>query len=468
MKTSPYSLRRRLLFAILGSSLLVWVVGLIMISVFSWRIHLHTIDETLRETGRLMISATADFHKSGSFPEQALPPLPAAADPRQQRRNHMQYQIVFDGTVISKSRNAPTTPFIQEAEDRAFFDIPRQHTTNRNISGRHTNWWRVFVVKNRDGRFEVHVAQLRPSLFRYFLASSKHVLMLALALLLLLSILGWWAIRRLLVPLEHTASLLAQKSPHDLTPIPRTGLSEELSSVVHSLNLLLDRLDRALHTERRFTADAAHELRTPLAALRVQAQLLERQHPQLAEPIEKLYRDIDRCTALLEQLLLLARLDPLNPNDVDALPREHLALAPWLENIRQQCLPASDVPQGATITVHGDADLKIDIHPEMMGTALRNLLDNALRYGARHVELRVERDVDTVRLLVADDGPGVTADHHAQLTQRFFRILGSGQSGSGLGLSIVQRIVELHQGKIEFGKGLNGGGLGVTLVLPQF
>ncbi|MDR2244435.1 MAG: sensor histidine kinase N-terminal domain-containing protein, partial [Burkholderiales bacterium] len=434
MNTSHYSLRRRLFAAILGGSFAVWFIGLIMISVFSWHIHLRTIDETLQETGRLIIAAMSDFRHNGALPSLTPPSPPPTLDPRQQRRNHMQYQIVVDGQVISKSENAPMTPFIRDSESQGFFDI-LQHPFN----------WRVFVINNHDSRFEVQVAQLRPSLHLFLAATSRPVLLPALFLLLLFGVLSWWVIRRLLMPLEHTSALLATKSPHDLTPIPHAGLSEELSSVVNSLNHLLDRLDRALHTERRFTADAAHELRTPLAALRVQTQLLERQHPQLAEPVEKLYQDIDRCTALIEQLLLLARLDPLNPDDVNALPREHHTLAPWLENVKQQYLSAlsssqADSPQKIAITVRSDADLKIDIHPEMLGTALRNLLDNALRYGAHHVELRAEREASIVRLLVADDGPGVTSDHHAQLTQRFFRILGSGQSGSGLGLSIVQRI----------------------------
>ncbi|MDR0770028.1 MAG: two-component sensor histidine kinase [Burkholderiales bacterium] len=454
---NAYSLRRRLLLAILGISLVVWTVGLITVSMFSWRIHLSTIDETLQETGRLMIAATTDFHQSGVLPSQALPSLPPTDDLRKLRRNHMQYQIVFDGEVISKSRNAPTTPFIQGAVDQTFYEI----------SPPRSSIWRVFVIKNHNGRFEVQVAQLRSTPLRFLVIASRHALLPALALLLLLSISGWWAIRRLLKPLEHTTALLAQKSPNDLTPIPREGLSEELTSVVDSLNQLLERLSRALHTERRFTADAAHELRTPLAALRVRTQLLARQQPQLSEPLEKLHRDIDRCTTLLEQLLLLARLDPLNPNDVDALPRERFALAPLLDDIRQQCLSVFASPHEATVTIHADADLEIDGHPEMLSTALRNLLDNALRYGAYRVELRADREADTVRIRVADDGSGVTADHYAQLTQRFFRVLGSGQPGSGLGLSIVQRIVELHQGKIEFGKGLEGYGLGVTLVLPQ-
>jgi len=234
--------------------------------------------------------------------------------------------------------------------------------------------------------------------------------------------------------------------------------------VVAALNGVLTRLDSALQSERRFTADAAHELRTPLAALHMHVQLLQRQHPDLAPSFARLRTDIARSTSLVDSLLTLARLDPAGS---EHLQREPVALAPLLDALLGEHGAAAR-QQGIVLRARCDAD-GVDAHPEMLRIALRNLVDNALRYGSAGctVEVAAQYRADGgVRLAVRDDGPGVAPADRVRLQERFFRVLGSGQAGSGLGLSIVARIAQLHGASMAFEDGIGGCGLGVVIDFP--
>ena len=168
-------------------------------------------------------------------------------------------------------------------------------------------------------------------------------------------------------------------------------------------------------------------------------------------------------TVLVDSLLALARMDPLSREQLD---RETVALAPLLERVR--AAHAQEAAQrGIALTVRCEPDA-VNANPHMLEIALRNLVDNALRYcpdGSR-IDIEASRIERHARITVRDDGPGVDPAAMARLTERFFRVLGQGQGGSGLGLSIAQRIVELHGGKLAFGPGLDGRGLGATAELP--
>ena len=268
----------------------------------------------------------------------------------------------------------------------------------------------------------------------------------------------------MLQPIERTAERIAAKSPDDLTPVASTDEPRELLPIVRALNLVLGRLGHAMQAERRFTADAAHELRTPLAALRMRIQLMQRQQsavPPAPVDLQGLRNEVDRCTALTESLLALARLDPERPESLVREPVDLDALFQRLAATRQT---------GTTSTLHLDAGgLTLQAHPALLESALRNLLDNAVRYGAAggHVEVTARAVGGLIRITVRDDGPGVSEADRTRLTERFFRVLGSGQTGSGLGLSIVARIAALHGAAMRFESGLDGRGLGVVMDFPH-
>ncbi len=266
-----------------------------------------------------------------------------------------------------------------------------------------------------------------------------------LALLLVLAV--TFALR----PLRRLANEVETRAPERLEPIPREGAPREVRPLIDRLNRLFADIERALENERRFTADAAHELRTPLAALKAQAQVAlgtaidaERDHA-----LRQIVAGCDRSAHLVEQMLTLARLDAPHGAaraevDLRALAADVLADFAGEAIAKGSALSLED---GATTPVGGD--------PLLLAVALRNLVANALRHtphGGR-VSVSISRDADRALLVVADDGPGIPEAERDAVLQRFRRGSGATATGSGLGLSIVQRIAELHGGELRLERG---------------
>ncbi|SCK15803.1 ATP-binding protein [Vogesella sp. LIG4] len=295
--------------------------------------------------------------------------------------------------------------------------------------------WRVYYLSGVEGT--VAVAQElseRREIIRGLLGTQS-----LLWLLLLPFALGavWWALGRGLRPLEALRSALRQRQPDDATPLSRE-VPRELQPLIDSMNGLIDRSAGTLQRERQFTASAAHELRSPLAALRVQAELLT----LLDEPAArnaaagKVMQGVDRASHLVDELLSLSRLE-----QQQGLPSQPLD---WAQIVEQACQQVAELAaqRGSHI------ERQISGAPLAAGEAtlltllLRNLLDNALRYSPAGSRIVLEAGPRQIRVL--DNGPGIAAEYLAQVGQRFFRPPGQSQSGSGLGLSIVRRIAELH------------------------
>lgn len=445
-KPRSYSLRLRLLWTIVGTSTLLWLASLTIMVFIAWNETNDVFDDALKESSNLIMAATTDFNERGLLNQSEA----AAGEPR---KVDIQYQIVIDGRVIQRTAKAPATPFVAGFEQRKGFK-------NIDIDGKR---WRIFVLRSKDARFEVQVGQKFKKRLDILEELADSLALPVLLLLAVLAALSWYCVSRVMRPINNAAYALSTKSRDDLTPVSLDGQPSELRPIVSALNGLLLRLASALQAERRFTADAAHELRTPLAALRMHVQLLQRQHSELSAPFQKLRDDIDRSTALVENLLALARLDPLSPNKLE---RQAVALQPFLQELLRT---HAAMAEQHGIGLHIDARLEhIQMNPEMMQIALRNLLDNALRYCPPHstVKITCSSISGRQRIAVCDDGPGVAAQQRNRLSERFFRVLGSGEQGSGLGLSIVRRIAELHGASLSFGSGLEGRGLGVFLDFP--
>jgi two-component system sensor histidine kinase QseC len=369
------------------------------------------------------------------------------------RRVDMQYQVVAGGQVVQRSAGAPARPFVGGFDDEhGFADL--------RVDG---DDWRVFVVRDEARRFEVQVGQRADKRFDILEELAEALWLPALGILLLLALVCWWLTGRVLAPLRRTAASIAAKTPSDLARVALDGQPRELLPITGALNEVLARLDRALQAERRFTADAAHELRTPLAGLHMHVQLLQRQHPALAESFGKLRQDVQRLTALVDSLLALARLDPLARTQLVSQP---VALQPLFDGLRAEY---ADEAARRAIDLHFRSSIdRVSADPQMLGIVLRNLIGNALRYcpaGSR-VEVEALCHAGRDRIAVRDDGPGVDAAGMQRLGERFFRVLGQEEGGNGLGLSIVRRIAELHGVKLAFGPGLEGRGLGVMLDWP--
>lgn len=258
---------------------------------------------------------------------------------------------------------------------------------------------------------------------------------------------SFWAVSWITRPLNKLRDSLANRSADNLTPVPVYSDMEEIGAVTASLNQLLARLDHTIQQERLFTADAAHELRTPLAGIRLHLELMAQSGSQQAN---SLITRIDQLMHTVEQLLMLARAG-------QAMASGHYDTIIWTENIIAPLGLEHEAkehriiwPEKSPLTVQGDAVL--------LRLMLRNLLENAARYSPTETTIEVrlaEQDGGTL-VSVIDEGPGIDEAHRQSITEPFRR-LDQRYGGSGLGLSIVQRIVQLHHGRLTLENGAQGG-----------
>lgn len=358
-----------------------------------------------------------------------------------------------DGELVLRSPSAPEYS-LSPLKDGFY---RRQHE-------RHS--WHIYTTRMDENNNWLIVAErsdVRDELSRNVAASLGLGSLLGLALALWLMHLG---LKRELRPLESLRQAIAQRDPDKLDPIALQEARAELQPVVEALNQLMARVNDSVERERRFLADAAHELRTPLAVLKLQAQAAQAttDPAEARASLERLVSGVDRSTRVVEQLLLLARLDanavPVDPVPVamDELAREVLAQIAPLAMARGQEL-GLEVDDGGDGVVRGNSAL--------LHALLRNLVENAMRHTPQGGEIRVLLSGREGRLCleVRDSGPGVDPALLGRLTGRFVRAHPADAQGSGLGLAIVALVVELHGGTLELAN-LAPQGLSAMVTLP--
>lgn len=438
------SLQARLLAGVLGALLVVWAAA----ALLTWHEARRELDELLdahlAQAAALLV--VQHLREPGDEHEgQALdaPPLDRYA-PR------VAFQVFHEGRLVLRSANAPPSALGGAVDGYS----------DRLVDGM---GWRVFTAVGIEQDVRVHVGEQRDSRSEILHGLLEGLLQpLALALPAL-ALLAGASVRRGLQPLHQLADRLASRSADDLRPVAAAGATTEIATVIEALNALFSRIAALLESERRFTADAAHELRTPIAAIRAHAQVAlgatedsERRHS-----LQGLLEGCDRAGRLVDQLLTLARLEasgglpadaPLV--DLSALARRELAQAAPRALSRRQLLQLEAAP---AVSLRGDETL--------LAVLLRNLVDNALRYTPVgtpvHVEVRVEGDAACV--VVEDGGPGLPATDIERLGERFFRTVDATASGSGLGWSIVRRIASVHGLSVAVDRSPSLGGLRVAI-----
>jgi two-component system sensor histidine kinase QseC len=274
-----------------------------------------------------------------------------------------------------------------------------------------------------------------------------------------------WLVGRALRPLDRLRDELAGRGPTDLRPVRHGPLPRELQGLVGRLDELLQRIRDSLDSERRFTSHAAHELRTPVAAIRAQTEvaLAASDAAERDTALRQSLAGCDRMSRLVTQLLVLARAD-----ESAALPVTERCR---LDTVVEQALAdvaSEEAADAVSLSLEAPAPVFVTGDPALLEALIRNLTDNAIRHGGPGTGIRVEVTVrDRHALLtVEDDGPGVPPDAMRQLGRRFFRGAETRASGSGLGLSIVARIAEMHRGSVHFGNGAGGRGFRVEITLP--
>jgi len=355
----------------------------------------------------------------------------------------------IDGRTIYASRAHAALPA------RALLGL---HTLN--VDGRA---WRTYSVATRER--VIQVAQ--PVEIRQRLAA--HAAWRSVVPLLLMTPLAalaiWWLAAHNLAPLDRLAREVRSRDARSLAPVSTAGLPDEVAPLARSLNALLERLSSSLDSQRAFVADAAHELRSPLTALKLQLRLLRQAGDDATRSaaIESVAAGIDRAARLIEQLLTLARSEPgaapppLEPIDLGELAREVLA-----------AMHAFAHDRGSELVLDADSSVVVAGERSAVAAALRNLIDNAIRYsppGGR-VDVRVWQDEGAAWLRVDDAGPGIPPAERERVFDRFYRRAGAGEEGSGLGLAIVRSVAERHGATLALADS-PAGGLQVTLRFPS-
>jgi two-component system sensor histidine kinase QseC len=327
--------------------------------------------------------------------------------------------------------------------------------------------WRVFGLKLDKSGLRVHVGEqvaVRRETVKDILINSLWPMFLSLPVL---GLIIWASVGKGLRPLDRVAETVERRDPGSLQPISTDSVPGEVVPIVDSLNRLFRRVHKALENERRFTANAAHELRTPLAALKTQAQVkqLDDSNGENASFLDDIVNGVDRTTHLLEQLLTLARADTLQGETilqqrVDLLSVVKDVLSMISGRVLEKRIELSLYAPGTPVNIRGDeATLSI---------LVRNIVDNGISYTPPGGEVRVElvQEADAICLLIEDNGPGIPEEKREELFQRFQRGEGVEAQGSGLGLSIVKQIADLHSAEIVLSDKARGQGLRVKILFP--
>jgi two-component system sensor histidine kinase QseC len=438
------SLRLRLLLLLSAALGIGWVAA-------AWFTHVearHEIDEMfdaqLAQSAQVLLGTT--HHELHESIERGSDEVVASHEYEQK----LAFQIWAEGRLLVHSASASGVPFSNGEGGYS----------ETQIDGKP---WRVLTRWDKQHEFMIQVAEplaAREKLVRHI---ALKVLLPTLVILPVLTVLIWLAVGAGLKPLNLLKKEVKQRTAERLEPVSMAGVPDEVVPLTQALNDLFARLQYAFEGERRFTADAAHELRTPLAALKTQAQVAMRatDDAERQTALENVLHGVDRATHLLEQLLTLARVDPEaaatghEPIELRSLAASVLAnLAPFAHG-KQIELSLEDGPAG-----------QLSGNPAQLIVLIRNLLDNAVRYTPEggSVSVSIKQDQGSTVLEVCDTGPGIPEQEKAQVLERFYRIPGNVAEGSGLGLSIVQRIAELHHARLELANGVNGKGLRVSVV----
>jgi len=443
MTTAWFSLRRRLLGLLLGGVAAAWLVTM----VFSYIDAHHEVDELfdaqLAQAAQTLLALAS--HDDGEYIEDL-------GDVAHKYQRRLRFQIWrADGKLLMRSNNAPKTPLTAAIG-----------FSEASGDGEH---WRYFSQWNEERNLQVQVSEnhhIRDDLIGHI---AWRLLLPALFGLPLIGFWVWLATRHGLASLDGIARQIASRAPQQLQPVIPATAPEEIRTMLEALNGLFQRVDTALEAEHRFTADAAHELRTPLAALQAQLQvaLRARDDNERNRSLGQLQSGLSRASHLVDQMLQLARLDPEfglpTPQTVD--------LARLAESVCADLGPQI-MARNIDFELHADEHCTVLGQAEWLRVLIRNLVDNAVRYTPEHGQVRVgiRQTNETALIQVSDSGPGIPPDQRLAVLHRFHRLNQDEQPGSGLGLAIVARIAELHGARLELAEATPAPGLSVMVCWP--
>jgi two-component system OmpR family sensor kinase len=429
------SIRLRLSFW-LAVAILVVAFGAAVLSYLGALAEANALqDDTLRQVGALIAQ------RPGSM--QALTTDAQGADPES--------RLVVQQLPGGEAR-AATLPLPADLAD-GLQSVQAQGKRYRVLVRALPGGSRIAIAQQAELRDEIARDSALRSLIPLF--------MLAPALLLIVGRL----VRQMLAPVVGLSQEVDARSQHELHALSTEGVPAEVRPFISAVNRLLKRVAEAMESQRRFIADAAHELRSPMTALSLQAERLDAADMpnEARERLRTLRLGIERGRHLLDQLLGMARArgDPREPASPVAMDRV-------CRRVVEDLLPLAQA-KGIDLGMVEGPRLDVRGHESDLVAIVRNLVDNAIRYtpAGGHVDLVIAREGERARLRVEDNGPGIPQHERARVSDPFYRIPGTGQIGSGLGLSIVKTIVDRLGGDLELGESRGSGqGLSVTVILP--
>ena len=451
-KFRNHSIKRQLTTSLYLGVFILWII-VIIASFYTIR---HEVDELydgeLSQLARVLLTLYASddivarAEKSGTL---------VTAPPFEGKENY-EKKLIFqiwgnNKTLLVRSSNAPETPIAAKLN---------QHELNQydtlKLFGNKT---RVYTLWIPQVPFVVHVGQkveLRTDIAIEILESFYPMILLILPLLLFVI---HRSINKGLKPLNHIAREITQRTSDNLEPVDTQNVPAELKGVTASLNNLFTRLKNSFSRERQFIADAAHELRTPLAGLKAQAQIGLANKNRVEKSLTRIVEGVDRTSRLADQLLSLSRLDA----EKASIETENIQLNKIIEDVCSD-LQINDKNNIKLIKNLNETITVISDH-NMLYMLVRNIIDNSIRYSGSHpvIEVNLYTKDNNAVLEILDNGPGIPEQNIQRVFDRFYRELNTNVSGSGLGLAIVKRITELLNIEISVSNNTQSSGLSVRL-----
>ncbi|BBB64479.1 two-component sensor histidine kinase [Undibacterium sp. YM2] len=445
--TARPSLKNRLLILTLTAVASIWLLA----TAITWFDAKHELDEVL--DGHLAqaasLLATHQIHEIVENGESQDTHSLHKYAPK------VMYQVFHSGQLGLRSANAPETPILDVSKEL------KEGFTSIQIGSQQ---WRVFYTIGADADVQVYVAEEVQARTAILYAVLRSLVLPFIIALPLLAIALWLAVRQGMSPIVKLGQVLEQRQPSAVNPIEMNGTSKETQPVIQALNGLLERIAGLMESERRFTADAAHELRTPLAALRTQAQvaMVEHDETKRQHALKGTLEACDRTSRLIEQLLTLSRLES---NAEAEFVKFDIAVM-----IRSQIADIAHkaISKHQSLELDADCSCVIDGNEVLLGVLVRNLLDNAIRYCPEAARILIQLSCINSQyiLTIEDSGNGLSDQDISRLGERFFRIQSNVESGSGLGWSIAKRIAAVHNMDLQAGRSEKLEGLKVTLTIP--
>lgn len=444
-----YSLKGVLLFALLSATIVIWAVT----AYISYKV---TRDEVvklfnaeLEQSAQALYSFVGQLLHKGSLNELWDLDSPEKTPPPDQQHTQLRKKISFqliDKTegLILRSKTAPKQPM--------------SHSTNgytkTEVAG-HT--WHVFSVSNDEDEYIVHVGQRDDIRQELKDEIANHLIKPLLISLPLFGLVIWIIVGRSLKPVNRLTRQLAKREATYLKPLSTRWLPAEIIPVVESLNTLFIQLEKAFENERRFTADASHELKTPLAGLLTQAQVAIKTTDESVrqQALSRIEQAVKRMTGLVQQLLTFSRIE----SDPSYLTKQPIKLNSEIIQIIAEMEPEAHKKQ-ITMSFENDTDGFVKVNSLLINILIRNIVDNAIKYTPRGGKILIRlAQQDGILLCFEDSGPGIPAEQFESAYQRFYRCVETANhaQGSGLGLSMVKRIAALHHAELEMTQSCFGG-----------